>query len=544
MEIVASIVVQFLLVAIALAITVLRCYIRIFLERRSLTLPDYLVWGAWFSTLGFCTGSVVALKLQLAHPLVEPNLVTDSEVYLKTVFVICYFFDFGLYLPKAALVAFFWWLIPLGFRRLRVAVYVSAAYVGSCFVATILSDTLTAPNISDNWSLENQLDSTWNSYRAFAINWTLNWSTDILLFILPFFMMSSLKLRKRQKIALCGVFSLGMITIIISASRFIVYTVTDYNVDDATGNLWCTAEMCTATIVVSLPAMKALIVRASPNNSSYPRSIEGEHHRSTWFWIDALCIDQDNVDERNHQVQQMGEIFSQARQVFAWLGSNQDIGKFLTSRGDTEGLDASYYAFYGATYWSRAWITQEIALAQRVVLAASTQELALDKLPQPVWNRRGRSFPGQAMNSDFYPQTIQRHRGRGLIQLLHHYKLKECHDLRDLDGPVTETETVTLPDATVTTTVTAGAIAKRGYPYATPAVPFQSAIAAIRSDLISAGCSCIRTKIPLATSTSTLTAAITQASPTITAFSTVTETTTTQTTTTVTMILPGAPDAS
>ena len=110
--------------------------------------------------------------------------------------MICYFFDFGLYLPKAALVAFFWWLIPLGFRRLRVAVYVSAAYVGSCFVATILSDTLTAPNISDNWyvprtqrtystdksirSLENQLNSTWNSYRAFAINWTLNWSTDIL----------------------------------------------------------------------------------------------------------------------------------------------------------------------------------------------------------------------------------------------------------------------------------------------------------------------------------------------------------------------------
>ncbi|KAJ4335799.1 hypothetical protein N0V87_005915 [Didymella glomerata] len=110
--------------------------------------------------------------------------------------------------------------------------------------------------------------------------------------------------------------------------------------------------------------------------------------------------------------------------------------------------------------------------------------------------------------------------------------------------PVTETETVTLPDATITTTVTAGAVAKRGYPYATPAVPFKSAIAAIKSDLISAGCSCIRTKIPLATSTSTLTATITQASPTIDAFSTITETTTTQTTTTVTVTLPGAPDAS
>lgn len=63
----------------------------------------------------------------------------------------CYFFDFGLYFPKASLVAFYWWLIPLGFRRLRIAVYVAAAYVGCCFIATLLSDTLHAPHISDNW---------------------------------------------------------------------------------------------------------------------------------------------------------------------------------------------------------------------------------------------------------------------------------------------------------------------------------------------------------------------------------------------------------
>lgn len=48
--------------------------------------------------------------------------------------------------------------------------------------------------------------------------------------------MNSLKLHKRQKIALCGVFSLGLITMVISLARFIVYTVTDYNVDDATGS--------------------------------------------------------------------------------------------------------------------------------------------------------------------------------------------------------------------------------------------------------------------------------------------------------------------
>ena len=62
-----------------------------------------------------------------------------------------YFFDTGLYFPKVSLVAFYWWLIPQGFRRLRYAVYATTAIVVACFVASILCDTLLAPNISDNW---------------------------------------------------------------------------------------------------------------------------------------------------------------------------------------------------------------------------------------------------------------------------------------------------------------------------------------------------------------------------------------------------------
>lgn len=102
-------------------------------------------------------------------------------------------------------------------------------------------------------SIENQLSSLWNTYSAFAINWSLNWSTDLLcsvpcivspltftesraVFILPFFIVTCLKLRKRQKVALCGVFSLGLITIVISLARFLVYTVSDYSLDDASGS--------------------------------------------------------------------------------------------------------------------------------------------------------------------------------------------------------------------------------------------------------------------------------------------------------------------
>lgn len=38
------------------------------------------------------------------------------------------------------------------------------------------------------------------------------------------------------------------------------------------------------------------------------------------LWIDALCIDQNNDEERGQQVQQMGSIYSKAERVLIWLG--------------------------------------------------------------------------------------------------------------------------------------------------------------------------------------------------------------------------------
>jgi hypothetical protein len=37
-------------------------------------------------------------------------------------------------------------------------------------------------------------------------------------------------------------------------------------------------------------------------------------------WADALCINQDDVAERSHQVSKMGSVFEQAFQVVVWLG--------------------------------------------------------------------------------------------------------------------------------------------------------------------------------------------------------------------------------
>jgi hypothetical protein len=38
------------------------------------------------------------------------------------------------------------------------------------------------------------------------------------------------------------------------------------------------------------------------------------------WWIDAICINQENIDEKNEQIPHMGQLYSSASQVWVWLG--------------------------------------------------------------------------------------------------------------------------------------------------------------------------------------------------------------------------------
>ncbi|KAF2685947.1 HET-domain-containing protein, partial [Lentithecium fluviatile CBS 122367] len=94
------------------------------------------------------------------------------------------------------------------------------------------------------------------------------------------------------------------------------------------------------------------------------------------LWVDALCINQCNMEERNGQVSVMHKIYESAKDVIAWLGAaTADELRVLWPLARTE--DNSPY-FRGAEvseelkslvdreYWKRAWIVQEIAFARSV----------------------------------------------------------------------------------------------------------------------------------------------------------------------------------
>jgi hypothetical protein len=71
------------------------------------------------------------------------------------------------------------------------------------------------------------------------------------------------------------------------------------------------------------------------------------------FWIDAICIDQTSITERNHQVSLMGDIYSQARRVIASLSSEEYMLRFAIAwrerfkNVDTLGGKHSLNSMYG-----------------------------------------------------------------------------------------------------------------------------------------------------------------------------------------------------
>jgi hypothetical protein len=57
------------------------------------------------------------------------------------------------------------------------------------------------------------------------------------------------------------------------------------------------------------------------------------------LWIDAICINQDDISERNHQVTQMGTIYKNSVRCVAWLGPSDsllnDAFPFMVEAEDT-----------------------------------------------------------------------------------------------------------------------------------------------------------------------------------------------------------------
>jgi hypothetical protein len=53
-------------------------------------------------------------------------------------------------------------------------------------------------------------------------------------------------------------------------------------------------------------------------------ALAGRFNETKFIWVDAICINQNDIDERASQVGMMSTIFRNAKLVIAWLGPEED----------------------------------------------------------------------------------------------------------------------------------------------------------------------------------------------------------------------------
>ncbi|KAH6663473.1 heterokaryon incompatibility protein-domain-containing protein [Halenospora varia] len=166
------------------------------------------------------------------------------------------------------------------------------------------------------------------------------------------------------------------------------------------------------------------------------------------LWIDAICINQQDIEERSHQVLRMNSIYSRAARVIAWIGEGSDDDKLASTlvstvanqsgdylyaqaalrlgpnalTDDLEGVTAAgdfpeeaafeaglrwdidnqyasyqqyqtsrwylnwvaFNTFLNATYWKRTWIIQELVVAREIEIRVGYLKIPWDDLEKTI----------------------------------------------------------------------------------------------------------------------------------------------------------------
>jgi hypothetical protein len=182
-------------------------------------------------------------------------------------------------------------------------------------------------------------------------------------------------------------------------------------------------------------------------------SERGVVNETRLLWIDAICINQQDVQERNHQVRIMSHIYKWAECVRVWLGgpTNKDGEAFklmekilygpqhlgytiddlfnpfsdrwvysdkevesewenvhttveLSNSGGWEALAS----IFERSYWSRIWIVQEYLLARDVVIHVGKLRITDEYLKTSLENIDRLPPPLRARLPAFITQSVER----------------------------------------------------------------------------------------------------------------------------------------
>lgn len=222
------------------------------------------------------------------------------------------------------------------------------------------------------------------------------------------------------------------------------------------------------------------------------------------LWVDSLCINQEDKDEKSEQVQRMKSIYESASEVIVWLGpsaNNSDLvmnflaelgkqacelglpepipqggkkwpespaderlqalrrtfNQLMERAGPTTLIDA-YSAFVQRDWWKRVWVAQELAVAKKPIFLLGNKTVAFDYLNAAVhywslyaWDRVQSTyfrtnFAEMANDEVFYKLArVGGMEARSMLSYRHFYE-NRTSDKRTLYNLLLRANTTASPD--------------------------------------------------------------------------------------------------
>ncbi|KAL8889084.1 MAG: hypothetical protein Q9215_003583 [Flavoplaca cf. flavocitrina] len=191
-----------------------------------------------------------------------------------------------------------------------------------------------------------------------------------------------------------------------------------------------------------------------------------QKRQSMVFWIDQICVDQTNLEERGNQVLRMPDIFTLAKGVVVWLGPKSDDSEvaieILNKIGPDVEVDwASQLINTSSTFYSRdrdlspeqcrsitillsrawfdrLWVVQEICLTrQRIWIVCGFSRISFANFGNATCYLSGfESYGNDAMREDLFAKHIKLFaiKSSGVSSLdwtLSRTRHRECSDARD-----------------------------------------------------------------------------------------------------------------
>ena len=254
---------------------------------------------------------------------------------------------------------------------------------------------------------------------------------------------------------------------------------------EALSYVWGDAEITQQIVCNGRPFQITInLTKALRRLRSRSRTTLSEHQPSTpssLLWVDAICIDQSCLPERNHQVSLMKEIYSKAQRVYVWLGdqdsneqdeaiavaaiqllcsddsilseefrsvSAQDFEQMAIQRGLIDSVSSLWvclHALFTSRWYSRVWCVQELALACEATFLFIKSEMTGAYMTlfsmwcvtqYTVFQKSPSSRPGPSLVTyENLPRVFSAIRGARLqkepLQVLHRYSGQEAKDPRD-----------------------------------------------------------------------------------------------------------------